>query len=118
MSQSFTHSSVKSTPRKRRRGDDHAPTVVQESSKSEGAYASSGTVLGSVEISEVSEKGKYIKMRNMSPEVKTGIIFPPVGELYSLQHSFTRCGIAKCYNIYMICLGSIYGRMEDCTQSW
>ena len=77
MSQSFTQSSTKSTPRKRRRGDtsvqQSSSDFVQEtssSSDSRSSYASSGVVLGSMEICEVSEQGKYVKVKNMADEVK------------------------------------------------
>lgn len=72
MSQSFTQSSVKSTPRKRRRGETTQSDFVQETSSSDSkssSYASSGMVLGSMEICEVSEQGKFIKVKNLADEV-------------------------------------------------
>jgi len=74
MSQSFTQSSVKSTPRKRRRGETTQSDFVQETSSSDSkssSYASSGMVLGSMEICEVSEQGKFIKVKNLADEEAT-----------------------------------------------
>ncbi|XP_067940631.1 prelamin-A/C-like [Watersipora subatra] len=60
-------SSSKSTPRKRRRGEQGAV----EQTESDAVYASAGTVLGHVEISEVDEKGKFVQIRNMTDEEVT-----------------------------------------------
>lgn len=91
MSQSFTQSSTKSTPRKRRRGDtsvqQSSSDFVQEtssSSDSRSSYASSGMVLGSMEICEVSEQGKYVKVKNMADEVKYCFIIKASATIYLL----------------------------------
>lgn len=66
MSQSFTQSSAKSTPRKRRRTDVDTPlpSYIEETQSQASSYASSGQVFGCVEVSEVDEKGKYVKVKN------------------------------------------------------
>ena len=69
----LSQSTGKSTPRKRRRRDEQ--TVAVEESESHDTYASSGTVSGSIEISDVSEDGKFIKIRNMAPEVRNRVLF-------------------------------------------
>jgi len=62
-SQSFTQS--KPTPRKRRRVDGAAEKAVEDPVP----YISSGSIANNTEISEVSEDGKYIKIRNIADEV-------------------------------------------------
>lgn len=86
MSQSFSQSSVKSTPRKRRRGEGsevHSDFVQETDSKA--AYASSGMVLGSMEITEVSEEGKYVKIKNLADEVSLDLC---TCKLYSVNGLF------------------------------
>ncbi|KAF6040300.1 Lam [Bugula neritina] len=61
-SQSFTQS--KPTPRKRRRVDGAAEKAVEDPVP----YISSGSIANNTEISEVSEDGKYIKIRNIADE--------------------------------------------------
>ena len=106
MSQSFSQSTVKSSPRKRRR-DEGQSTFVQEAQQT-GAYASSGTVLGSMEICEVSEEGKYIKIRNMADKV---------GSAYCLPHGiFIRgCLPVVCFWDELVTLNCVKSYEENCS---
>lgn len=68
LSQSFSQSAVKSTPRKRRRADDDQQIFIEDT-KSNAAFTSSGKSFGSIEVQEVDQEGKFVKLRNTSTEV-------------------------------------------------
>lgn len=56
------------TPRKRKRDEVDADSYVQETQTSQG-YSSSGRSSGAVEVSEVDENGKFVKVKNISDKV-------------------------------------------------
>lgn len=70
LSQSFSQSEVKVTPRKRKRVDD---SFVQEAQTS-SAYSASSRTSGAVEVSEVDGEGKFVRVKNISEKVRPAAI--------------------------------------------
>jgi len=67
LSQSFSQSEVKVTPKKRKRMEADAGSYVQEAqTSSSSAYSASSRTSGAVEVCEVDSEGKFIRVKNIS----------------------------------------------------
>lgn len=64
----MSQSEVKVTPRKRKRDDNAGVSFVQES-QSGSSFSSSARSSGAVEVCEVDDEGKFVKVKNISTKV-------------------------------------------------
>mgnify|MGYP001796668598 FL=1 len=70
LSQSFSQSEVKVTPKKRKRVEVDAGGYVQEAqSSSSSAYSASSRTSGAVEVCEVDNEGRFVRVKNISNKV-------------------------------------------------
>ena len=65
----MSQSEVKVTPRKRKRDDTGGVSCVQEA-QTGSSFSSSARCSGNVEVCEVDEEGRFVKVKNISNKVQ------------------------------------------------